>query len=174
MQTEIQTFLCQQSNYRQVNIFGYCSNGVPGLNIIGLSHLGRTVKEKFIFLTRERQIQLPLKKYVICVEQNDLKDKHSKSELKWLELPMLLIFWSLADVIPIRNMSNCLASGYVLSNGTIVHNQIPIEFSENLGKRKIITNICDGRDGVIKENLNFKSVISSEDLLQDIPNLTLI
>ena len=60
---------------------------------------------KFHYLSKQRKLKIPLKKYVICFEDQLLSlDQEGFSNL---ELPCLLLFWALAEVIPIRNLENC-------------------------------------------------------------------
>ncbi len=50
-------------NYYPVDIFGYTSHGIPGLEIVGLGKYGKSVKEKFIYLTRVKNLKVPKKRY---------------------------------------------------------------------------------------------------------------
>jgi len=105
--------------YFLVNIFGYSSKGIPGLEIVGLGRQGRLIKEKLIYLSRIYRLQLPLKRYVICVE-DDCQIKDSLMDnCSWLELPMLILFWSLANFIPIKKLDDCVASGRISISGKV-------------------------------------------------------
>lgn len=102
-----------------VEIFGYSSKGIPGIEIIGLKNLSRTMKEKFVFIGKTKNISIPLKRYVLCVENGLESEKISEDELRYFELPLLLLYWTLAGVIQIGNLSDCYASGRVDPNGKI-------------------------------------------------------
>lgn len=103
-----------------VDIFGYCTKGVPGLEIIGLGAQGRVIKEKFIYLSRSQEIGLPLRRYVLCLEENPLLKEASADELRWLELPMLILFWSLGKQLFFSKLEDCLACGLVTPGGRIL------------------------------------------------------
>lgn len=102
-----------------VEVFGYSTKGIPGLEIIGLKNLSRTMKEKFVFIGKTKNISIPLKRYVLCVENGLDAEKMSEEELRNLELPLLLLYWTLAGVIQIGNLSDCYASGRVDPNGKV-------------------------------------------------------
>jgi hypothetical protein len=124
MQTQINAFLETKAGGMVVKIFGYSTKSVPGLEIVGLGKFSTSIKQKFIYLTRERGIKLPLKRFVICLEQNDLVKDLDIDDVKWLEFPLLLIFWYLAEAIPIKTFEDCLCSGYISTSGNIVHHEI--------------------------------------------------
>lgn len=106
-----------------VDIFGYCSHGVPGLEIIGLGKHARSIKEKFIFLSRSKQLKLPKRRFVICIEGDLENKKFVDEEYRFLELPMLLIFWALSGHLPFTRLDNCFSAGRIGIDGTI-HNFI--------------------------------------------------
>ena len=100
------------------NLFGYSSKSLPGIEIVGLGSKGKAIKEKIIYLNKKFKIKAPANRYVMCVEESyvaSLKD----DDYRWLELPFLLMYWSMAKVIPIANLSNCLCGGKVSSRGRI-------------------------------------------------------
>lgn len=104
---------------KMVEIFGYSSKGIPGIEIVGLKSLARPIKEKFVFLEKTREITCPLRRYVLCVESALDPDKFTEDELRHLEFPLLLLYWSLAGVVQIGNLSDCLATGRVDPHGII-------------------------------------------------------
>lgn len=100
-----------------VDLYAYATKGVPGLEIVGLGGTGRIIKEKLIFLSRIRGLKFPLKRFVLCV---DIKEAPKKmGELSYLELPLLLLYWSLAGHLNFHNMDDCISSGQLNVNGTI-------------------------------------------------------
>ncbi|MBT5093856.1 MAG: hypothetical protein HOM21_06425, partial [Halobacteriovoraceae bacterium] len=101
-----------------INLFGYTTKGIPGLEVVGLKSYSRSIKEKFIYLTRQQQDQIPLRRYVICTESSGqlLLDEQN---YRWLELPMLILFWSLAGYLPIQRLDDCLSLGRVSVTGEI-------------------------------------------------------
>ncbi len=115
MENQIIGLLPCQNRYQFTEIFGYTSKSLPGLEIVGLGIEGRHIKEKFIYLTKVLGLKIPKLRFVLCVETLDL----SKEELKdkqWLELPLLVLYFQLAEILPIEKLCHCVASGKVLSS----------------------------------------------------------
>lgn len=105
----------------ELEIFGYCSKGMPGVEIVGLGTLGRSIKEKLIFLSRQFGIKIPLKRYVLCIDLPlELKKEKSFENCRWLELPILILFWTLSGKLELENLDDCIAIGKVQVNGTII------------------------------------------------------
>lgn len=65
-----------------VNLFGYTSHGIPGIDIVGLSGNARTLKEKLIFLTRQQDLQINLRRFVLGVDP--VSKIEGKDDLKCL------------------------------------------------------------------------------------------
>jgi len=125
MQTRIQGIIKDKRGFRKVDLFGYCTKGIPGLEIMGLGKYGRSVKEKFIFLSKSRGLKIPLKRYLLCaMDKYQLKD-NSIDELAQMELPLLVLFWTLSDILPFYNLENCYTSGNVDLSGRVRHSSIP-------------------------------------------------
>lgn len=100
-----------------VEIFGYSTKGIPGLEIVGLKSLARPIREKFVYLGKTKDVKCPLRRYVLCVESSLDSDKFTEDELRYLEFPLLLLYWSLAGVVQIGNLTDCFASGRIDPNG---------------------------------------------------------
>lgn len=133
MLTRIIGFIPHNNKINYVNVFGYSTNGIPGIEIIGLGKLSRPIKEKFYYLTKLSGAKLPLKRYVLCVEVRDLpKDQHS---LRWLELPLLTVFWSMAKILPIQRLHDCVASGRVGIDEVVEIFNLNSEHVHEKGKR---------------------------------------
>ncbi|MBL6990900.1 MAG: hypothetical protein ISR65_14035 [Bacteriovoracaceae bacterium] len=109
------------NDFKVVDIFGYSSKGIPGIEIIGLGSIGKTIKEKFVYLSRMQKVKLHCKRYVLCVELGDNKKELLKEDLHWLELPLLILLWSLSGHLPIHKLEDCFSSGRVSVNGNIIH-----------------------------------------------------
>lgn len=129
METQIKALLKTSRGHKVITIFGYSTRGVPGLEINGVGKLSKNIKEKLIFLTRNRRLSIPMKRFIISVDINDLDESLEWSQLKWLEYPCLLAFWHLAGFIPISSLKDCISSGCVRVSGEISHYQ---NFSGNL------------------------------------------
>jgi hypothetical protein len=102
-----------------VDIFGYASNGIPGIEIVGLGKYSRSMKEKFIFLSREKKLKFPLKRFVLCIEGEVEGKKFKEEEYRYLELPLLIMLWSLTGHLPLGHLEDCFASGKISVEGEI-------------------------------------------------------
>ncbi|MCO4755886.1 MAG: hypothetical protein KC478_15505 [Bacteriovoracaceae bacterium] len=106
------------SSSHVMEIFGYSTKGIPGVEIVGLGAKGKSIKEKFIFLNKKLEFKIPARRYVLCVE--DSLFSTSKDDLyRWLELPFLIMYWSMANILPIQNLDNCLCGGKITARGKI-------------------------------------------------------
>ncbi|MCM2350596.1 MAG: hypothetical protein NDI69_11305 [Bacteriovoracaceae bacterium] len=135
METQLQTCYFTKKGPSLVTLFGYATKSVPGLEINGLGKYGKAIKEKIIFVTRTRALQIPLKRFVLNVEiSDDLGDLESSS-VKWLEYPLLLHYWYLAGLLPITKLDNCLAVGSLTPSGVV---EEPLN--------DLVVNLCDHYD----------------------------
>lgn len=121
METQIKSLIKTPKGLKLVTIFGYSCRGVPGLEINGVGKLSKNIKEKMTFITRYRRLSIPLKRFVISVDVNDLDEGLDYTHLKWLEFPCLLVFWHLAGFIPISSLRNCVSSGWLKVTGDVIH-----------------------------------------------------
>lgn len=117
METQIQTYSFSKRDGGVITLFGYATKSLPGLEITGFGKYGRTLKEKIIFLTRSRQLAVPLKRFVISSEYDIEQDPDL---LRWLDLPVLMLYWYLAGLIPMRRLDNCLSVGTISPGGLLV------------------------------------------------------
>lgn len=119
METQLQTCYFTKKGPALVTLFGYATKSVPGLEINGIGKYGKSIKEKIVFVTRSRGLQIPLKRFVLNIEiTDDLGDLESAS-VKWLEYPLLLHYWFLAGLLPISKLDNCLAVGSLNPSGIV-------------------------------------------------------
>ncbi len=164
METQMKAFYRTPQGIKFVTIFGYATKGVPSLEINGVGKLSKNIKEKLIYLTRTRKIQVPLRRFVVCVDVNEVNDRETQ-HLKWLEFPLLLIYWYLCGVVPIRRLDNCMCSGWVKTNGEVFQMKLPaqikVEHANKETKLISLNNTCEGEIDMIDSTL----------LLQHIPNL---
>ena len=145
METQIHTCYLTKKGPSLVTLFGYSTKSVPGLEINGLGKYGKFIKEKIVFITRSRGLQIPLKRFVLNVEiTDDLGDLESSS-VKWLEYPLLLHYWFLAGLIPISKLDNCFAIGSITPSGVIEE-----PFSKDF------VDLCEGQ--------NFHHISSNDDI----------
>ncbi|MGZ3787504.1 MAG: hypothetical protein ACXVLQ_03225 [Bacteriovorax sp.] len=102
-----------------VDIFGYASNGIPGIEIVGVGKYARSMKEKFIYLSREKKLKFPLKRFVLCVEGEVEGKKFKEEEYRYLELPLLMMLWSLTGHLPLQQLEDCFAAGKISVEGEV-------------------------------------------------------
>jgi hypothetical protein len=143
METQINSFFTTAHGSKVITIFGYSTKGVPGLEVIGMGKLAKNIKEKCIYLTRIRRLSTPLRRFVICVDLNDLDDKIGWQHLKWLEFPILLAYWHMAGLIPVNKLEDCLTAGHVNAKGEVVHLPLPEDIQDKL-KQKFNPLISQG------------------------------
>lgn len=105
--------------YKGITIFGYSSKSVPGLEIVGLGKFGRIFKEKIVYISKLYQVQVPIKRYVLCVENYHADVGSEKQQIEWLELPLLVLYWQLVGRFSLRGIENCFCSGKVRAGGVI-------------------------------------------------------
>lgn len=113
--------------YCPVDIFGYASNGIPGIEIVGVGKYSRNMKEKFIYLSRQKKLKFPMKRFVLCVEGELEGKKFKDEEYRYLELPLLMMLWSLTGHLPLQALEDCFAAGKISVEGEVTS----LELSEN-------------------------------------------
>lgn len=120
METQLQTCYFTKKGPALITLFGYATKSVPGLEINGLGKYGKAIKEKIVFVTRTRQLQIPLKRFVLNAELTDDLGDLESSSVKWLEYPLLLHYWFLAGLLPISKLDNCFAIGSLAPSGEVL------------------------------------------------------
>lgn len=114
----INAFIPYNGRWKVISIFGYTTKGIPGIEIKGMGKEGLFLKEKLIYLTRLNKIKMPLNRFVICIDLHKV-NKVSPDESRWLELPLLILFWHMIGVLPIGKLDDCFVAGTVSSSGTV-------------------------------------------------------
>jgi hypothetical protein len=171
METQIKALYKTPQGIKFVTIFGYASKGVPSLEINGAGKLSKNIKEKLIYFTRLRKLPIPLRRFVVCLDLNELNIQ-STQNLKWLEFPLLLTYWYLCGLIPIKKLDNCIASGWIKTNGEIFQMDLPASFKDvfresfNPIEQKSMKLIS-----VYNKHGGALDIIDSSLLLEHIPNL---
>lgn len=105
--------------YCPVDIFGYSSHGIPGVEIVGVGRYARQMKEKFVYLSRKKNLKFPKRRFVLCVEGELEGKKFKEEEYRYLELPLLMMLWSLTGHLPLEHLEDCFASGKVSVEGEV-------------------------------------------------------
>ncbi len=119
MQNQIKLIIPDCGTPKISEAFGYSTRGVPGLDIVGVGKRGRVLKEKLNYINRKIGVKIPPKRYVICLS-DEYMEKVELGTFRWLELPCLLLYWSLAEVINISNLDSCLCAGILSTSGDII------------------------------------------------------
>lgn len=119
METQLQSCYFTKKGPALITLFGYATKSVPGLEINGLGKYGKSIKEKIVFVTRTRGLQIPLKRFVLNVELTDDLGELESNAVKWLEYPLLLHYWFLAEQLPISKLDNCFAVGSLNPSGLV-------------------------------------------------------
>lgn len=153
METQIYSYVQTPKGPKVITIFGYATRGVPGIEISGCGKLSKNIKEKLIYMTRARRLKLPTKRFVICIDLNDLEFDLPMSELKWIEFPVLLLFWYLAGLIPIKKLDDCVCAGWIDTRGDIYQTFTP-NILEELMKKKV--------NPVVLKSLKLITTVESE------------
>jgi hypothetical protein len=172
METQLQSCYFTKKGPSLITLFGYSTKSVPGLEINGLGKYGKAIKEKIVFVTRSRQLQIPLKRFVLNAEITDDMGELESSSVKWLEYPLLLHYWFLAGLLPISKLDNCLALGSLTPSGEVMEpiNQSVVSLCEDNELHLIASSpvnnahgIIDGKDlfGEVAD-LNFSGFILKE------------
>lgn len=155
--------------YCPVDIFGYASNGIPGIEIVGVGKYARTMKEKFIYLSRQKKLKFPMKRFVLCVEGELEGKKFKDEEYRYLELPLLLMLWSLTGHLPLQALEDCFAAGKISVEGEVTS----LELTENqqiglwelfkLGEEQSLKVIAPDRMRVYEDyyHLSFEGLMES-------------
>lgn len=97
------------------DLFCYSSHGLPGLEIVGLGTRARALKEKIVYLTKSLKLKIPLKRYVVCLDQ--MVHKNERDE--FFELPILILYWAMAGILPVVHLRDCLCSGKISSKALV-------------------------------------------------------
>lgn len=168
MQTKINSMIPTKAGWQRVTIFGYSNKSVPGLEIQGLGQLGRNMKEKFIFLCKERNITFPFKRYLLCIDLSEIRANLEKESTHYLELPFLMTFFYLGGLLPIRTLADCLTVGRVSAEGKVTEPKLPLSKLVGFNQEdvKIITS-CFNDLGEYKH-------IPTQEVMERIPGFEFI
>lgn len=163
MQQSLRSFIPLDRQYIGVHVFGYATKGLPGLEVVGLGKYSRNIKEKLIYLTRLEEMVLPKRRYVLCVEQDEEVKGLREDHLRWLELPLLLLYWTLAETLHIHQLRNCFCAGKVRLDGSLAPQKFPEGFLTSLeSKENELLFLVHSRNNLPGEC----SIIELEELLR--------
>ncbi len=134
METRIQGIFPHKDRYQIVDIFGYSTKGLPGIEILGMGKHGRSLKEKFVYISRTFKMPIPHRRYVMCGEIDESLIGKGDLGIQFLELPLLLLFWTMANQLPIKRLSDCICGGKVSVNGKVKGLEIKREVLDKIGE----------------------------------------
>ncbi len=118
METRVKSFVKVKQQDILVDLFGYSSHGIPGIEICGITGpSGRILKEKLIYFSKISKVKFPLKRFVLCLEVEGKVS--SQLDFQQIELPFLILLWTMAGVLKIRNLEQCLSLGRIDVSGRI-------------------------------------------------------
>ena len=166
METQLQSCYFTKKGPALVTLFGYATKSVPGLEINGLGKYGKAIKEKIVFITRSRQLKIPLKRFVLNIEITDEMGDLESSSVKFLEYPLLLHYWFLAGLLPISKLDNCFALGSLTPSGEVL---------EPIGP--LVVDLCEGHALHIISSKDIETpngVIDGKDLFGSIAELQFV
>lgn len=163
METQIQGYSFSKRDGGGVSLFGYATKSMPGLEINGLGKYGKILKEKIIFITRSRQLPIPLKRFVISTEYELENDQEN---LRNLDFPVILLYWYLAGLIQIEKLDNCMAVGSISPSGKLISKKD--DQLLRFAKEKKLLLI----DRLELENRCTSSFINAQELLGHIPDIS--
>lgn len=145
MYTRLKAICPCRDSFKVINLFGYASKSFPGVEVNGMGKYGKSLKEKFIYLSKEMGIKIPIKRIVLCIEDEDQLTELSNDEKAWIELPLLILFLSLIEHISIGKLDDCFSMGKVSVVGNIIQFEMDIEqFSDvlKINKMENLKYIC--------------------------------
>ncbi len=120
MQTELKAILPTSRGPQTVTLFGYSTKSVPTVDIHGMGKSGKIIKEKILFVTKQRKLKIPIKRFSISVDFQNGDERELNNYAQWLEFPLLLLYWYLTENLHIYHLGDCMTSGQVLTSGNII------------------------------------------------------
>lgn len=172
---KIKSLVPIKGHLMSVDIYGHRGRGIPGINVQGTCIALNFVKEKFYYLSKECGMHIPLAKYGLCIEFSaDCEFNKKDIEWKWLELPLLILYWSLAGVLPISNLKHCFVCGKISVNRMITyplfHQNVLLSFFDDYREKNNSTPVLIAPKQYVDQNFtNHEKFnwICMEDLLEN-------
>ncbi|MEI8346057.1 MAG: hypothetical protein WCG27_01220 [Pseudomonadota bacterium] len=171
MNIRIQGFYPYKGEIKLVDIFGYTTRGIPGLEIVGLPTWSKLIREKFIYLTRTQNYKMPMKRYVLCVGEESIDRDLLVEQGSWLELPLLILFWSLSGLLPIHRLEECYCSGKVSISGRIQVYNLTQQSLNHLEHQLLLKLRCRPKLIGRRDQSNYFS-LSVEELMGNLAGIT--
>jgi len=174
MAFKLKSYLLVGTRLVSVDVYGYATRSIPGIDIVGLGSRGKLIREKINFITNQYKIKRrEAKRYVISVECEVGEDK-LKNLYSDLEFPILILYWSMASIISLKNLDKCWSTGSVNVDFEIKCPLLPKLYSKdyiaNLDHQRIlISPHC----AINKMMVAPVAHIAWEDLIRDYLNIGL-
>ena len=170
METRITGIFPRAGKIKGVDIFGYTTKGIPGIDVVGMGSLSKKLKEKIIYLSKMAQLKIPLRKYTICVDEMGGKEL-TLEERVWLELPVLILFLSISKQIPIKKLEDCLCSGRIFVTGSLLSLEFSSSYNQKafqnkLENHKFITHTENHKDDNVLKVLPLRSLLGHMPLFE--------
>lgn len=119
--TKTNASIPRKSKRETLDVFGYTSKGLPGLEFIGFGEVSQILKERVMFFLKQSRIKLPLKRYVIILGSGEGQNKTiSLEDSKWLGLSLLATVLKLADYLPNTDIEKNIYCGEITLTGHII------------------------------------------------------
>lgn len=126
MQGRILSILETRTGPCRVELFGYTTNGIPGIEILLPGQKGKIIKEKFIYFCKTQKIKVPLRRFVLCATSLPELKVVRAQEWQNLELPLFILFGFLAGFLPFQRLDDCLAKGHMKVKGGLFNKEVGV------------------------------------------------
>ncbi|MDA8792660.1 hypothetical protein N9N67_05410 [Bacteriovoracaceae bacterium] len=123
MNSQIYSYISYKDKFYAIQVYGYSSRSLPGLEIIGPHGQIKNLKNKIIYFCRKNNLKIPPRRYVIGYEDFNLGKKLAIAENKSLELPTLLLFLNLCGILGLAKIENCFNAGTFSIDGKLISDQ---------------------------------------------------
>lgn len=172
MPTHISIFSMIKSDdrgYLNCQLFAYSAKTLPAIEIVGMGKRGKIIKEKIVYWLKKRNIRLPAKRYVLCLETFHRLNFEDEESIRWLELPCLILLLVLGDIIKLGEVDRCFCSGHLGLEGDYFFpsDQLNLQEIELHHKNSKILLIYRNNQSELLSSVN-KQVIDFEDMLEDV------
>lgn len=91
-----------KEGFLKVSIAAYSTRSIPGLHIQADSFKTQMIKEKLLFIAKQKRLPLKMLRYHLIFDCHEIKQLKRKEQIdldySWLELPSLLIFLDLLKI----------------------------------------------------------------------------
>ncbi len=170
MSTHVSIFSMIKSDdrgYLSCQLFAYSSKTLPAIEIVGMGKRGKIIKEKIVYWLKKRNIRLPAKRYVLCLETFHRLNFDDEESIRWLELPSLILLLVLADIIQLCDVDKCFSAGHLGLEGDYYFpsDQLNLQEVELKHKNSKVLHIYRNNQSELLASVD-KQVIDFEEMLE--------